>query len=285
MRTKKQLWFKTDANFYSTEEKVRNSSKARNIISHKGRLTFQVVSLPIARFQVMRSGKVSLSFPLNKKPELYIQNLKPLLVKEDGSTITKFEKHKEIPKPEEEKAPLQEKVEATITDLRFILMRNPTPEEIAETVGIIPEKARELAYKSAPKTKWKEISEEDKKKADLKIKDIYKIASLLDYFGQSITLTRPTRHLVGKIWKDIIERAKYALDEENKKVPKIKVTEETNEKIEFEFIWPHGSPFGSYPEYYYKKRNQLSGDIWLAENTKKALNHLTKTLKEIAEEK
>ena len=263
MRTKKQLWFKTDANFYSTEEKVRNSSKTRNIISHKGRLTFQLVSLPIAKFQVMGSGKVGISFPLKKKPETYIQNLKPLLVREDGSIITKFEKYIEIPKLEEEKTPQLKKVEKTINDLRFILMRNPTPEEIAETVGIIPEKARELAYKSAPKTKWKESSEDDKKKADLKIKEIYQLASLSKHFDTKTILERPATHLGGLAYQPIVDRINHALKSEKDELPKIVFDKETDDYKRFDFKWPTTSrfKFTGNMEFYYKKEKKLSGQL------------------------
>lgn len=98
MRTKKQLWFKTDADYYSTEELLRDSLETTGILSHKGRLTFKLKKYPWATFQVMISGKFSISYLLKKNPEAPLQLAKTLLIKEDGKQITKFEKYKEIPK-------------------------------------------------------------------------------------------------------------------------------------------------------------------------------------------
>ena len=286
MRTKKQLWFTTDLDFYSTEQLVRDSRETTGIISHKGRLTFKLKKYPRMTFQVMNSGKFSISYPLKKNPDEPLTHARHLLAKENGTPITKLEKYKEIPEPKPKRAPLETKAEKTLTLLRFLLMRDPTLTELAYEVGVTPEKVREVAFKLSPKTKWKEPTKEQIKEGERKLKEIYQIASLLKHFKKEVVLRRPVSHLGGMLRKDVLKRVDYALKHEIEELPTIKFREETEERKEFEFIWSRESKyrFTTYPEYYYKKTRQLSGDIWLNEIMKKTLNEINKTLGKLSNE-
>ena len=143
----------------------------------------------------------------------------------------------EIKSETEQKDFAQQNIEKATDQLRFLLMRDPTPKEIAYEVGETPEKVREIAFKLAPKKKWKDPSEDETKEAKLRIKEIYQIASLLQKFEKPIVFTRPAKYLGGRIWKDILERVDYAIKHKKEKIPKIKVNKETEERLDFEFVW------------------------------------------------
>ena len=142
-------------------------------------------------------------------------------------------------------------------------MRDPSTIEIAYEVGETPEKIREVAFKLAPKLKWKEPTEDEIKKAEMKIKEIYQTASLLNKFDSMIVLKRPATHLGGLSYKTILKRAKYALDSEKELLPKIVIDMETEEYELFRFEFPDNSKFQftGTPEYYYKQEKRLSGQI------------------------
>ena len=153
MRTKKQVWFITDLDYYSTEKLLRDSQQSKVTSAWKGRITFYLKNFDHIPCQVTNSGKFGISYPLNKNPEKFLKNVRKLLIRENKTPITKFEKYKEIPEPKEKITPLEEKVENAIDHSRFLLMRDPTPKEIGYNVGETPEKVREVAFKLAPKTK------------------------------------------------------------------------------------------------------------------------------------
>ncbi|HUU88013.1 MAG TPA: hypothetical protein VMX17_09710 [Candidatus Glassbacteria bacterium] len=286
MRTKKQLWFNTDLDYYLTEQLLHDSPEVIILSDWKGRITFSLKGTQQVNCQITTHGKFSIAFPIEEDPEKWLSIIRKLLVRKNREPVEVFEKYKEIPEPKEKITPLEEKVEKTIDHLRFLLMRDPTTTEIAYDVGETPEKMRKIAFKLAPKIKWKEPTEDETKEAELRIKEVLQIACLLQHFEKSIIFTRPTSYLGGRLWKDILERANYALKHEKEKVPNIKTNEETEERIEFDFVWSRNSKFAftTYPEYYYKNKKELSGATWAKEQMKEALNEFKRTINKPKEE-
>ena len=286
MRTKKQLWFNTDLDYYYTEQLLHNSPEVIILNDWKGRLTFSLKGTQQVNCQITTHGRFSIAFPIDEDPEKWLPTIRKLLVRKNREPLEMFEKYKEIPEPKEKTTSLEEKVEKVIDHLRFIQMRNPALIEIAYEVGEIPEKVREEAFKLAPKLGWREPSEDEIKEAKLRIKEIFQIASLLQKFGKPIVFTRPAKYLGGRIWKDILERVDYTLKYETEKIPSIKVDKETEERLDFEFVWSRDSEYsGSYPEYYDKKKRQLSGDVFLPEAIEKVTAEISKLLQDVKEEK
>jgi len=207
---KDRVWFQTNLGFIKT--KTQFIVKYRDSISgdmqdYRGRLHFRLKGFPDITYQITTKGKLGIFYPDGVSYEDSLEKVKPFLVKADGTPLDKFELIKE---PDLKQKTLETKVKESTELLRFLLMRDPTPKEIAYEVGEKPEKIR-VAFKLAPKLKWKEPNEDDVKKANKKIKEVYQIASLLQKFGKPIVFTRPTKYLGGRIWKDVLERVDYAL--------------------------------------------------------------------------
>ena len=286
MRTKKQLWFNTDLDYYATEQLLHDSPEVVILNDWKGRLTFSLKGVRKVNCQITAHGKFSIAFPLEKDPEKWLSLVRRLLVRKNGDPIVIFEKYKEIPEPKEKITPLEEKVEKAIHHLRFLLMRDPTTTEIAYDVGETPEKMREIAFKLAPKLKWKEPSEEDIKGDYKKLSDIYQIASLLNHFKADIVLRRPTKFLQKVTPNKILNRANYAREHEKENLPQVGLVKETDKFLEYSFYWSGGSKycFGDISEFYDKDTETLSGQneafmkkikhVW--ELTKKSLNNIGK---------
>ena len=249
----------------------------------EGATPFSLKGFRDVNCQITTSGKFSIAFPIEENPENALSIVKQLLVRKNGDPLSKFEKYKEIPEPKKKITPMEEKVDKVITNQRFLLMRDPSTIEIAYEVGETPEKIRETAFKLAPKTKWKEPTEDEIKNAEMKIKEIYQIACLLNEFDSKIVLKRPSVHLGGVSYKTVLKRVKHALDFEKEFLPKIVFGMETDKYKMFRFEWSDSSrfQFTGNPEYYYKQEKKLSGQIGgIMEIFKQAIKGSQKFLEE-----
>jgi hypothetical protein len=282
---KKKKWFQTDLVYIGTTVKIRKSPDVAYSYDNLGRFTFGIYELKDVKIQVTSKGKLGLFYPEGLKYQEILKLIKNLLINANNEPAKIIDEIK-IKDDNEQKNFARENVEKAIGHLIFLLLRNPTSEEIGYEIGETPEKVREVAFKLAPKLGWKEPLENEIKEAKLRIKEIYQTASLSQKFGKPIVFTRPVKYLGGRSWKDILQRVDYALKYESEKIPAIKENEETEERLEFEFVWSRGSDyFGGYPEYYDKKKKQLSGDVFLRETFKKATADIKKLIEEAKEER
>lgn len=282
---KNKKWFQTDLVYVGTKVNLLKSPSVAYSYENLGRFTFGIHELKDVKIQVTTKGKLGLFYPEDLNYKKILNLITPLLLDANNKTAKIIEEIK-IKNRVTQKDFDELELERVIDNLRFVKMRDPTILDISYQVGEIPEKVREAAFRLAPKIKWKDPSEEEVKEAELKIKEVFQITALLQHFRQEVVFTRPAKQLGGQKWKNVLERAKYASKHEKEKLPKIKFNEETEERIEFEFVWPRVSKyFGDYPEYYYKKKKQLSGNIWFKEQAKKLIRHIKKQMEDHKEEK
>jgi len=101
----------------------------------------------------------------------------------------------------------------TIKELRNMLLRFPTIDEIACKLGITPEDAIKLAYKYAPETGWHPPSPEEISNSAKKLKEILKIAAYLKH--------NPNSQYVKSKNPEMVKYAKLFLIKYPKLIPKV----------------------------------------------------------------
>ena len=156
---------------------------------------------------------------------------------------------------------LQNKVEKTIKDLRFRLLRNPTIKEVAYEIGETPTVTERVVWRSTPKTKWREPTKDQISDSKWRLNRIYDLAALMEKFGEDAVKNRPWSIAPDEKTPSQLElkRAKYALKHERDKLPKIVIVKEDEKKIEFDHKWPKGSLMGDSSEIYDKIQKKFSG--------------------------
>jgi hypothetical protein len=82
---KKQVWFKTNLDYDAMHRKLRESREVTGVDEWKGRLTFYFKDFPRSPVQITTHGKLSITYPEDKGYEKILEQVKSLLVKQDGT--------------------------------------------------------------------------------------------------------------------------------------------------------------------------------------------------------
>jgi len=165
--------------------------------------------------------------------------------------------------------PLESRVKGVIENLRFRLFRDPSVREVAREIGETPEKTRELIWRLIPETGWREPSKEQISLAEMKLHEIYEMATLLEHFDETPVKNRCRdvpefrASLRDEMLQRILNRAKYALKHERDKLPTVRLVKENDRQIELDHTWPvrkeSNWQWGDSSETYDKTTKSFSG--------------------------
>jgi len=159
---KAQVWFDTDLGYAATKD---NLIRSRNISGdsqdYGGRFTFSFRDLKDFTIQVTTKSKLSITYPEELSYEVALEQLKPYLVRADGSPAQKIEKKsstkeafKNKSKESQSEAAMEEAVVQVVREWKKIGFRNPLPSEIADETGLSPEQSEEIARNTRDRTGW-----------------------------------------------------------------------------------------------------------------------------------
>jgi len=101
---KNQIWFKTTLGFEATRERLR---QARTVIgdmqAYEGRLTFILREFKDVTFQITTHSKLSITYPEETNYQVFLEHIRPFLVKADGSPAEIVDEKKTLQKKKKSK--------------------------------------------------------------------------------------------------------------------------------------------------------------------------------------
>lgn len=89
--TKQNVWFKTDLGYYATRKLIHTHSAVLNGFENKGRYTFYLKDRKDITFQITTKGKLGIYYPKGTNYEIFLDSVKPLLIRPAGAPAEKFE--------------------------------------------------------------------------------------------------------------------------------------------------------------------------------------------------
>jgi len=143
-----QKWFKTDLGYYATKDRFL---KSRGIVGdmqdNKGRLSFYLKGFKDVTFQITKHAKLSISYPREMKSyKVFLERVKPLLVKADGTPIEKIEELYDVSAGSKE-----EKIEIFFkehgTYWKYEILHDADILVICNQLGLNPDRDKGLIFK------------------------------------------------------------------------------------------------------------------------------------------